>query len=94
MDEVGDVLDGLVAQITEREVELVAHLFENDGRETDPPGFGQALQAGGDVDAAAVDTPTCLPLARARRTLGTALQCRGRRCSNPTVGSYSTAIGM
>jgi hypothetical protein len=51
----GDVLDLLLAQIIEGEVELVADMVVHRPRHADPAGLGQGFEAGGDVDAVAVD---------------------------------------
>jgi hypothetical protein len=55
MHRAGDVLDLLLALVLEREVELVAHLIAHNPADADPAGFGQGLEARGDVDAVAVD---------------------------------------
>jgi hypothetical protein len=51
----GDVLDLLLSRIVEGEVELVADMVVHRPRHADPAGLGQGFEAGGDVDAVAVD---------------------------------------
>ena len=51
----GDVLDLLLAQILEREIELVAHLVMHDPADTDAARLGQGFEPCGDIDAVAVD---------------------------------------
>jgi hypothetical protein len=43
------------AEIFEREVKLIAHLVAHDAAHTDPAGLGHGFEAGGDVDAVAVN---------------------------------------
>src|SRR6516225_9982215 len=45
----GDVLEGLLAQILEREVELTRHVLLHPSRHTDPTGFSQAFEASRDI---------------------------------------------
>ena len=53
-----DILDGDVAGILELHGYPIADAFVDDGRNADPAGLGQRLEAGGDVDAIAVDIVT------------------------------------
>src|SRR5262249_927193 len=55
-----DILDPLLAQILEREGELVAHLIADNAADTDPAGFGQTLKPCSDVDAVAKDVAPVL----------------------------------
>jgi hypothetical protein len=55
MSSTRDVLDRLLAEVLEGEVELAQHLVVDLARDADPAGRGQSLEAGGDVDAVAVD---------------------------------------
>src|SRR5207247_4754247 len=50
-----DVLDLLLARVVEGEVELVAHLIAHDTADADAARLGERLEAGGDVDAVAID---------------------------------------
>src|SRR6516162_7007558 len=51
----GDVLDLLLAEILEREVELVANLVVYHPADADPTRLGKRFEACGDIDAVAVD---------------------------------------
>jgi hypothetical protein len=52
---VGDVLDGLLAQVLGANHQLVSHLLPDRPRHADSTRFGQALEARRDVDAFTVD---------------------------------------
>ena len=49
-DRLGDVLDLLIAEIVERQRQLVANVIADDSRDTDRTGLGEGFQSGGDVD--------------------------------------------
>ena len=51
----GNVFDLLFAQILKRKVDLIADLVAHDPAHTDPAGLGQGFEAGGEVDAVAVN---------------------------------------
>ena len=55
MHEPSDVLDLLLAEILEREVELVANLVVYYPADANPPGIGQCLQPRRNIDAFSED---------------------------------------
>src|SRR6266852_3322324 len=55
-----DVLDRLLAEVLVAQCELIADLFMHFAGDADAARFGEALEAGGNVDTIAVDLPTLL----------------------------------
>src|SRR5579864_6153695 len=51
----GDIFDAFRPQIFETEIEFVAHLVAHNATDADGTGIGKRLEAGGEVDAIAID---------------------------------------